>query len=231
METYVIEKLNCKGDSTFHDLSWVIKAKSKDESRYNLQGVYFDGEAFIATDGYRLHYALMDLENIPHEIYPKEKGVYEVVSANKKNITLRLSTDREFPDYTQVFPNPRTFTNSRKCILGKTVTPLTTLARNAFSLFADKGCLNLKFLEDLAIDDEEWEIFFINHRSPVTFLNCSKLAIIMPVNIDLSAPTAARGEITIEEIPKYGRKFKVDTWGSTVEMEGETEPEDKEKQD
>lgn len=235
METYVIEKWNTisKMAETFNDLSWVIKARSKDETRYNLHGVYFDGEAFVSTDGYRLHYALFDPDSLPKEMIPKKKGVYDVVTANKKAITLRLNKDFEFPDYSQILPDPKTFTNSQRCILGRMVTPLTTLARYTFSLFADKGCINLKYLEDLAIEDEEWEIFFIDYLSPVTFMNHSKLAILMPVRADIDKPSRAKGEVVIEAIPDYGRKFEVDRWGETVEAQQKPEPEaeDKENQD
>lgn len=36
-------------------LEFVSLAMSKDETRYNLNGVYFDGSTYVATDGHRLH--------------------------------------------------------------------------------------------------------------------------------------------------------------------------------
>lgn len=38
-------------------LEWVSKAMSTEETRYYLNGIYFDRDGFIATDGHRLHQA------------------------------------------------------------------------------------------------------------------------------------------------------------------------------
>jgi len=38
------------------DLEWVLKAASTEETRYYLNGVYFDEGHVIATDGHRMHY-------------------------------------------------------------------------------------------------------------------------------------------------------------------------------
>lgn len=38
-------------------LEWVSKAMSTEETRYYLNGIYFDTKGFVATDGHRLHWA------------------------------------------------------------------------------------------------------------------------------------------------------------------------------
>lgn len=46
--------------SMFDDLRWVMKAQSVDETRYYLNGLYFEKKYIVATDGHRMH-------NIEHE--------------------------------------------------------------------------------------------------------------------------------------------------------------------
>lgn len=54
---------------------WVMLAQSKEETRYYLNGVYFDTDTIIATDGHRLHSFKHDIKWGRDEEPPKKKGL------------------------------------------------------------------------------------------------------------------------------------------------------------
>jgi hypothetical protein len=93
----------CKEDGdpdSFDSLLWVLRARSKDEERPNLCGLFSDGEGkFAATDGHRLHVAEIPLltERIP-------AGIWLYVHADKKKVSIREAPDgiAPYPDYTKL---------------------------------------------------------------------------------------------------------------------------------
>lgn len=80
-------------------LAWVARARSDDETRYFMAGVFIDvvdGESIaVATDGRRLHYAA-----IPEDT--AEPGTYHY-GVSGKDIVLRLM-EGQFPNWQRIVP-------------------------------------------------------------------------------------------------------------------------------
>lgn len=78
----------------FKHLIWAAKARSDDDTRYVLQGIRVvrDGmmTKVMATDGRRAHVAVFDAGLFDDDVDEKlpDDGLYEVVTGNKKQITL-----------------------------------------------------------------------------------------------------------------------------------------------
>lgn len=99
----VIEKVD-KFDRNFSSLAWVLRARSKDEIKKVLCGLYSDGQGkFIATDGHRMHIAeIPDLtEKIP-------AGIWIYVHSDKSKISIKEAPDNigQYPDITKVSDMP-----------------------------------------------------------------------------------------------------------------------------
>jgi hypothetical protein len=87
-------------DDNFDSLSWVLRARSRDEKRPSLCGLFSDGQGkFVSTDGHRMHIAeIPDLtEKIP-------AGVWLYVHADKKKISIREAPSDipPFPEFTRI---------------------------------------------------------------------------------------------------------------------------------
>lgn len=99
MNGVVIEKNENIIDQDFNSLAWVLKARSKDELRRNLFGIYSTGDGkFVATDGHRLHVA-----EIPKFAETIPEGVWAYVHASKRKISLRQTDGLTFPSYQPLF--------------------------------------------------------------------------------------------------------------------------------
>ena len=89
-----------KVDPDFDALSWVLRARSKDELRANLCGLYSDGMGkFVATDGHRLHIA-----EIPGMTEKIPAGIWLYVHETKKQISILEAPDgmAKYPDTDRV---------------------------------------------------------------------------------------------------------------------------------
>jgi hypothetical protein len=99
MNGIVIENKKGVDEKDFTSLSWVLRARSRDEERPVLCGVSSDGMGrFAATDGHRLHVA-----EIPKLSETIPKGVWLYVHGNKKKISLEQTDGLTFPDFQKVF--------------------------------------------------------------------------------------------------------------------------------
>jgi hypothetical protein len=85
----------------FSLLNWLVKAASKDPTRYFMQGIFNEetkeGRAFVATDGRRIHRVVIPghlhfLQNVP-------VGKNLAFTADSKRITFTEEIDGNFPDY------------------------------------------------------------------------------------------------------------------------------------
>jgi hypothetical protein len=77
---------------------FVIKAVSKDQSRFNMTHVYCTGSMIVATDGHRLH------TYTPEEC-PLEPGYYETVKKTKSELILNpVEIDLDYPDFKRITP-------------------------------------------------------------------------------------------------------------------------------
>lgn len=110
------------------DLIWVMKACSQDETRFQLQGVFFDGENMVATDGHRMHLARFPrpLTKVPtlfdadilrlmlsmasraesSQIILRRTRYCDVIIAGPWTLFNNQLNPGEFPPYNQVIPDP-----------------------------------------------------------------------------------------------------------------------------
>jgi hypothetical protein len=83
-------------EADFDALSWVLRARSKEDDRPNLRGLYSDGLGkFVATDGHRMHIA-----EIPGMEEKVPAGIWLYVHETKKQISIK-----EAPEGTAPFPS------------------------------------------------------------------------------------------------------------------------------
>ena len=171
--TIVIEKKSGKyaeGNEDFNRLSWVIKARSNDESRLKINGVNFSCGVATATDGHRLHMACIERE-IPD-------GNYIVKSATGKLIVLETDTaDFAYPDVERVW-------RKRQGEYVKTVTTNSDPSRFIYEVYNSGDLYNIKYLNDVYMPDTEMVIDIEpNHKRPAVFYNYRKdmAALLMPL--------------------------------------------------
>ena len=99
MNGIVIENKKGVDEKDFTSLSWVLRARSREEDRPVLCGVSSDGMGrFAATDGHRMHVA-----EIPALAETIPKGVWIYVHGNKKKISLEQTDGLTFPDFQKLF--------------------------------------------------------------------------------------------------------------------------------
>ena len=89
------------GDSPFTAIGWVLRARSKDELRKNLRGIYSDGKGnFCSTDGHRLHVA--EIKEYAPAI---PAGIWlPVIDSNDVIVLEGPKNELTFPSYQKIFP-------------------------------------------------------------------------------------------------------------------------------
>lgn len=95
----VIDKKG-KIDPDFDSLSWVLRARSRDELWAHLRGLYSDGMGkFVATDGHRLHIA-----EIPGMTEKIPAGIWLYVHETKTQISILEAPEgmAKYPPYEAV---------------------------------------------------------------------------------------------------------------------------------
>jgi hypothetical protein len=106
-----------KGEITFADkgpdtqmfkaLNWLVKAASKDTTRYFMTGIFnevVDGNrVFVATDGWRLH--KIEFNGKPEALAGIPAGKNLAFKAGSKQITFTGEIDGDFPPYKRVVPD------------------------------------------------------------------------------------------------------------------------------
>ena len=167
----IIEK-RYKADPDFEKIAWVLKARCKDLTRFNIQGVNVSSGVFCCTDGHRLHAAAVETYDVPD-------GTYTVKSINAKMVVLEMN-DYQFPDYERVFPTFKP--THRKRYNGDK----STFVRDVYRKFAaDDVGFNLDYLLDLYVEDMTVEISGTGKKSkPLTIWDegQSRAALVMPMN-------------------------------------------------
>lgn len=107
--------------------AWVLKAASTEETRYYLNGIYFDKNKIVATDGHRLHQVELDVKYVDEFkegiIMPSKCAKYLLYlhKEYKENVVINIyeegfickignavikskHVDGTFPNYKKVFP-------------------------------------------------------------------------------------------------------------------------------
>ncbi len=106
MNGIIIEKTN-SNKLYFESLLWVLRARSKDNIRKPLQGIYSDGTGyFVATDG-----ILMNVVYVPSFVSIIPKGIWTLIPSNAKYIVLMelIGSEYKYPNWKGLIDN---FNNS-----------------------------------------------------------------------------------------------------------------------
>ena len=168
METIIIEK-NKYNPEKFDLMEWILKARSKDPTRFSIQGVCITPKRVISTDGHRLH-------TFKTTEYPV--GIYSLVSQTKKSIVLQKTEETNYPKIKAVFP--RRYDNKLSIQhnsndVGQSFTQIVRVLREDLSV-------NYNYLDD-CLQEGQWKIGIKNNGGPIRLRNCNKMAIIMPIKI------------------------------------------------
>jgi hypothetical protein len=169
METILIEKSG-NNDTDFDNITWVLKARSKDKHKVNLAGVFIDGGLLVCTDGHRLHCYMTTRE--------LASGNYDVKSATKKQIILQKN-DYQFPQYEKVFPKNMAFCQPFYCN-GQKFRFLHVVYKN---YTIDNETFNDDFLNDVYMENSEVMIakeINLSFSPLIIFDGDYKAALIMP---------------------------------------------------
>lgn len=156
------ERLDC--------MRFVIRARSKESTRYALNFVKVEKGRFIATDGRRLHIAEID--------HSYEPGMYEVITCKINSVVLLKADDPgRFPEYDDIVPDHKTYFE----VSNSGSIPVSCVV--AFGLAKKDIMTNPKFMADAA-DGEAWKVYFGEPDRPVMLVSGCKKAVVMPVNAD-----------------------------------------------
>ncbi len=165
-----------KNHSLFNQLSFVLQARSTDDTREYMQTLHIEGEKAICTDGRRLHIYSGNLH--------LEPGDYEVASVNKSQIILTPTSDYNFVDWKRVVPKKEKYKKAdgkldMNCASLKK-TELNKLSSKYFAFIKQTDCpLDLTFFS--ALSNYTWEVYFRNKNESVLFENKELTAVIMPM--------------------------------------------------
>lgn len=145
-------------DDKFDALSWVLRARSRDEKRPYLCGIFSDGEGkFIATDGHRMHIA-----EIPDFTEKIPAGIWLYVHSDKKQISVREAPSDmpPYPEYTRV-SDISGFHKERGMI---TFEDDTSIVWQYWDLTGIKS--NINYLLDICRDTEGLRVFSADPLPP-----------------------------------------------------------------
>lgn len=124
---YDVEPISYNGEELLNILSRVIYAASLDDSRFHLNGICFDENRVIATDGHRMEIAELSIKLVDKPIIAPRDGVAfillaklldkvkgnisiylldkeMVVATNDKRVIMKL-IEGEYPDYKRIIPS------------------------------------------------------------------------------------------------------------------------------
>lgn len=174
MENRKTVTLNLNAKKFLPNLLWVLKARSTDKNRYQLNYLNIDDMGYCCTDGRRLHLC-KDKESLPNGL---ENGLYEVVIA--KDLIVFQPQEGPFPEYQQIIP----VDSDKKInmnIQNDSGELSVCLAKLTVKMFDGLNTVNIDFLKDLA--GYTWDIYGYGQGKPVKFIDTNLLAIVMPINI------------------------------------------------
>ena len=164
-----------KNHPLFSRLSFVLQARSTDETRYHMTGLHVEEGKSISTDGRRLHIYSGDT---------LEEGDYKATVVNKSQIVLTPADDYTYPNWKIVMPEKQ----KCKIVDGKldleNVTfkknNLSNISRAYFAFCKNTDALvNLDFFKDLV--GHSWEVYYQEPDKAILFENDQFTAVIMPM--------------------------------------------------
>jgi len=166
METIIIEK-NKYNTAHFDQMEWILKARSKDPTRFSIQGVCVTSKRVIATDGHRLH-------TFKSTEYPA--GIYSLVSQTKKSIVLQKTEETNYPEIKAIFPKKY----DKKLSIQHNSNDVGQSYTQIVRAIPEHLGVNQNYLDD-CLAEGQWKIGILNNDGPIRLRNCNKMAIIMPM--------------------------------------------------
>ena len=184
MKTVIIENVKFLPGvaKSFNDLTWVLRARSDDDTRKNLNFLEVKAGRCTCTDGVRLHTMQMNPDSLPLDQIPTD-GLWEVVKTDKKTIVLRESAEGcQYPDWERTIP---TLIAEREAeiSMGGEANPKGNLFRNVYRILDESETMNFNFVNDMFLDGDSWTVKFYEVHAPIAFENGNKKGVIMPMRI------------------------------------------------
>lgn len=172
MESTVIEKR----DRLFNPLSFILRARSTDDTRLHLQLLHVEDGKSICTDGKRLH------------IYTGETladGDYKIDLVGKDKMIFTPTKDYTFPDWKRVMPEKENCKkvdgklNMESSSLKKS--QLHALSKNHFAFIKNTDCL-IDLSHFSALSGHSWKVYHQeDNNKSVLFENNTFTAVIIPM--------------------------------------------------
>ena len=166
----------------FNAVSWVLRARSKDATRFVLQYLHAEdvetGMEIVCTDGKRMHCSLLagNKETIP-------AGNYRVLKHTASVIWLLTEVDRvTYPMWRQIKPDITALTPKPVITDGRSESSLLEVAAYRFG----KGFFNRAYLVDAAyiLPKGAHEVMFYvspDMHTPMVLTHTLGLAVVMPM--------------------------------------------------
>ena len=173
-----IQKIK-KTAGDYEGIDFVLKArmgKGLYPSNRNLENLLFDGAAWWATDGHRLHYYYANNTDM-------EPGVYRLISKDKNTVVLDPAPEVNYPDITVLSfwrgydPKWNIGINTKTSKGANLSQSYTKIIRN----MEEDETIDFNFLNDLP--EDEYTVYSHGARLPLCFANHNKGAVIMPLKV------------------------------------------------
>ena len=186
MNTYIIDK-SIKAASIekhFFQLSWLIKAMGKNETRNKaFTYIHIADGIYYTCDGYRLHCFLPDHDQLPAS-FNLPHGEYNLVTANKKQIILQSI------DELVTYPDINRFLNYRRhngipAYSLQSTTSLDLSLLNHHIISNTGQCFNLDYIKDAAFDGAiTFDRTDAAKGSALVFGCETQFALVMPIKLN-----------------------------------------------
>ena len=186
MTTYIIDKIIKAPviEKHFFQLSWLIKAIVKDETRNKaLTYTHIANGIYYTCDGHRLHCFLPDHDELPTS-FNLPDGEYNLVTANRKQIILQsIDEPVTYPDINKIL-------NYRHCngipayfLQSTTAHDLSLLNHHIISNTGQ--CFNLDYIKDAAFDGTiTFDRTDTGKGSALVFGCETQFALVMPIKLN-----------------------------------------------
>jgi hypothetical protein len=186
MNTYIIDKIIKAPviEKHFFQLSWLIKAIGKDETKNKaLTYIHIANGIYYTCDGHRLHCLLPDYDELPTS-FNLPDGEYNLVTANRKQIILQSI------DEPVTYPNIDHILNYRRCngipayfLQSTTAHDLSLLNHHIISNTGQ--CFNLDYIKDAAFDGTiTFDRTDAGKGSALVFGCETQFALVMPIKLN-----------------------------------------------
>lgn len=167
-----------KGDEDFEGIKWVIKAVSKEDSRYALNRLEIKDHIATATDGHRLHeYTLTKPEDFPNGLYfPFKIGNIIILIADDSGIEYPKVPPELFPTAPPIGRIENVSGNKKTLGVDRAFAQIVRISPDCQSIQVD-------YLKDMLSTAETFDVRIFGEGQVCQFNNLSKRGLIMPMRM------------------------------------------------